>query len=302
MVIPVTITNIKPKFVEVKLLSDLRGTILPSKNEKNFEIGQMVMAKVLKVDKEKFSVILTTRHIEHDDDDEKLDKTQLDDYFDHEAKKEYIEPKPIIRETLIPKVEFIRTLDHPYFVKVKDYKEAENHLAEKPNGEIIIRPSSKGYNHLAITWKVWDDIYQHIDIIERTEDKDGKEVVSFTVAGGKDVYSDIDELIVTYVEPIYGKVEELTSHIKYKPSKEILNYFLESSLRSNPRMSLYGFTLDRQRPAYFIFSYKIKPDTPIVDLSGYIYSNGFVLNNKKYKSVNDLINGFKISLTSLKKY
>ncbi|CAH1761031.1 6375_t:CDS:10 [Entrophospora sp. SA101] len=266
MVIPVTITNIKPKFVEVKLLSDLRGTILPSKNEKNFEIGQMVMAKVLKVDKEKFSVILTTRHIEHDDDDEKLDKTQLDDYFDHEAKKEYIEPKPIIRETLIPKVEFIRTLDHPYFVKVKDYKEAENHLAEKPNGEIIIRPSSKGYNHLAITWKVWDDIYQHIDIIERTEDKDGKEVVSFTVAGGKDVYSDIDELIVTYVEPIYGKVEELTSHIKYKPSKEILNYFLESSLRSNPRMSLYGFTLDRQRPAYFIFSYKIKPDTPIVDL------------------------------------
>ena len=68
----------------------------------------------------------------------------------------------VIRETFIPKIEFIRTLDHPYFVKVKDYKEAEEYLADKHKGEIIIRPSSKGYDHLAITWKVWDELFQHI--------------------------------------------------------------------------------------------------------------------------------------------
>jgi hypothetical protein len=64
-----------------------------------------------------------------------------------------------------------------------------------------------------------------IDVIENIEDKDGREVKSFKVAGGKEVYSDIDELIVTYVEPIYGKVEELIGHLKYKPTKEVLGKF-----------------------------------------------------------------------------
>lgn len=33
-------------------------------------------------------------------------------------------------------------------------------------GEVIIRPSSKGADHLTITWKVADGIYQHIDVRE----------------------------------------------------------------------------------------------------------------------------------------
>lgn len=33
-------------------------------------------------------------------------------------------------------------------------------------GDVIIRPSSKGENHLTVTWKVSDGIYQHVDIRE----------------------------------------------------------------------------------------------------------------------------------------
>jgi transcription elongation factor SPT6 len=34
-------------------------------------------------------------------------------------------------------------------------------------GEAIIRPSGKSLNHLTATWKVADDIYQHIRVEER---------------------------------------------------------------------------------------------------------------------------------------
>lgn len=33
-------------------------------------------------------------------------------------------------------------------------------------GDVIIRPSSKGENHLTVTWKVSDGIYQHVDVRE----------------------------------------------------------------------------------------------------------------------------------------
>lgn len=33
-------------------------------------------------------------------------------------------------------------------------------------GDVIIRPSSKGENHLTVTWKVNDGIYQHVDVRE----------------------------------------------------------------------------------------------------------------------------------------
>lgn len=33
-------------------------------------------------------------------------------------------------------------------------------------GDVVIRPSSKGENHLTVTWKVADGIYQHVDIRE----------------------------------------------------------------------------------------------------------------------------------------
>jgi transcription elongation factor SPT6 len=38
-------------------------------------------------------------------------------------------------------------------------------------GEAIIRPSGKSPNHLTVTWKVADDIYQHIQVEERDKQR-----------------------------------------------------------------------------------------------------------------------------------
>jgi len=48
---------------------------------------------------------------------------------------------------------------HPSFHNV-DYAESERIMSNMEQGEAIIRPSSKGANHLTVTWKVTDSILQ----------------------------------------------------------------------------------------------------------------------------------------------
>jgi transcription elongation factor SPT6 len=44
-----------------------------------------------------------------------------------------------------------------------DYHEAEEYLSTRtPGSDIIIRPSTKGDNHMSITWKVDDGVYHHL--------------------------------------------------------------------------------------------------------------------------------------------
>jgi hypothetical protein len=46
-----------------------------------------------------------------------------------------------------------RTIEHPDFVNVS-YDQALELLKERAQGEVLIRPSSKGPEHLTVSWKV----------------------------------------------------------------------------------------------------------------------------------------------------
>jgi len=54
-----------------------------------------------------------------------------------------------------------RIVKHPNFRNFNS-QQAEAYLDGQERGDVIIRPSSKGMNHLAVTWKVDDKLYQHI--------------------------------------------------------------------------------------------------------------------------------------------
>jgi transcription elongation factor SPT6 len=54
-----------------------------------------------------------------------------------------------------------RIIKHPNFHAFSSVH-AENYLASQSRGDVVIRPSSKGADHLAVTWKVDDKLYQHI--------------------------------------------------------------------------------------------------------------------------------------------
>lgn len=58
-----------------------------------------------------------------------------------------------------------RVIAHPSFHNI-NFKQAEKMMETMDQGDVIIRPSSKGENHLTVTWKVCDNIYQHVDVRE----------------------------------------------------------------------------------------------------------------------------------------
>jgi transcription elongation factor SPT6 len=79
----------------------------------------------------------------------------------------------------------------------------------------VIRPSSKGPDHLAVTWKVADGIYQHIDVLEL--DKENEFSVGKTLrVAGKFNYSDLDELIVLHVAAMAKKVDEMFNDERFQ--------------------------------------------------------------------------------------
>lgn len=133
-----------------------------------------------------------------------------------------------------------RVIKHPNFHNFNS-QEAEAYLDRQERGDVVIRPSSKGMNHLAVTWKVDDKLFQHIgklnrtvlfacpqylflpkntDVVEPNADPTGQSIGGRLVVDGKYEFSDLDELIVNHVQALARRVEELMAFEKFKPGPE----------------------------------------------------------------------------------
>ena len=107
-----------------------------------------------------------------------------------------------------------RVIKHPLF-RPFGSTQAEEYLGSQNIGDVIIRPSSKGLDHLAITWKVADGVYQHIDVLELN--KENEFAVGKTLRiGNKYTYGDLDELIVNHVKATAKKVDEIMNDERYQ--------------------------------------------------------------------------------------
>ncbi|CAG8497998.1 3884_t:CDS:2, partial [Scutellospora calospora] len=219
----------------------------------------------------------------------------VDSDYDYDAEaRAKISKKVKPRNITAPKLN-TRVIPHPMF-KSFTYAEAQDYLHDKQTGAWVIRPSSKGFDYISITWKLYDNIYQHIDVIEK--DKIGAAIGrKLEVENGKYIFSDLDELIVEYVETKARNVEHLVSHPKFKPTEDSLREFLNMSLTIKPTQSEYGFCLDTNTPGWFSFMFKLKPGTQIDTWTGAIRPDGYKLKDQIYPTVIDLINGFKRNIS-----
>jgi transcription elongation factor SPT6 len=107
-----------------------------------------------------------------------------------------------------------RVIKHPLFHPFNS-SQAEEFLGSQGQGDVVIRPSSKGLDHLAVTWKVADNVYQHIDVLELDKENEFS-VGKILKIMGKYTYSDLDELIVNHVKAMAKKVEEMMNDERYQ--------------------------------------------------------------------------------------
>jgi transcription elongation factor SPT6 len=111
-----------------------------------------------------------------------------------------------------------RKVDHPNFYDMNS-GQAEQFLAAMQRGDVVIRRSSKGPDHLAITWKVDEDVFQHIDVAELN--KPNEYAIGRLLKVGKYSYMDLDDLIINHVKAMARKFDEMQFHEKYRPEHEL---------------------------------------------------------------------------------
>jgi transcription elongation factor SPT6 len=215
---------------------------------------------------------------------------KVDDRFDHdraEAEEREFDSRRIRREP----ANFIkRVVTHSAFHNIT-FKEAEKMLKKMEQGEAIIRPSSSAPDHLVVTWKVTDDIYQHITV--REENKIHHFNIGKTLYIKDDSFEDLDEILARYIQPLAGYAREILAYRYFLESfkaeqKDDINEYLAKEKQAEPRRIPYVFTVSAKYPGKFMLSYG-KNHHEYVTLT----PNGLQFRNRNFRDVNTLINWFK---------
>jgi len=159
----------------------------------------------------------------------------------------------------IKKPKFInRLIVHPQFHNISS-KDAEKYLTEKDIGESIIRPSSKGNDHLTLTWKFYNNIYIHIDISER--DKPNQLSIGKSLFIGMEKFEDLNEIITRYVEPMGGYVKEMLEYRNFSPlTLEEIDQKLKEEKQRLPYRIPYYVVISKEFPGRFVLAFN--PNRP----------------------------------------
>ncbi|CAE6448974.1 unnamed protein product [Rhizoctonia solani] len=299
-VISVSVLRIMKSFVSVRLDSGVDGIINleyvdrePGQSvEQVLRKGQTIQAVIIAINLKKLSVELSARTTDIEKGDAQTRMPQFDEYYDKHAAQRLQDE--LHRKKMRAAESSRRTIKHPNFHNF-NATQAHQYLANQHRGDVVIRPSSKGPTHLAVTWKVDEGVYQHIDVVDPSGNPGDQSVGKQLIIDGKYEYSDLDELIVNHVNAMARKVEELIAHEKYKAGSEAeLHKFLKEFVIMHPTKSIYAFGINRAKPGYFNLSFLANKNAPIQTWPVRVIPEGYVLIDTPVPTVPDLCNAFKM--------
>lgn len=296
MIVNATITKIMDRFVRCSLNNGLQASIfeknLPNDNQYShgslndrYNEYQTLKCKVLSIDKTHLSLELSAVDI---DLDQIRAETKVDEYFSRQRERDDIvsTKNALARKS---KQRQVRRINHPYFQAV-DYKGAQQILQGRSLGSMIIRPSTKGNNHFAITIKIDENVYIHIDVVEHDKESEFTLGKTLVVAGQK--FSEIDEIIAQYVEPLFRKIYTIQTSSKFKRlnSAQLKRYLTEQSNSSGTLA--YGFIHADNAPGRFIAMHKLPNSDPVSE-SLYATNKYLGFRKKQFPNIEAVIQDIK---------
>ncbi|CCK68424.1 chromatin-remodeling histone chaperone SPT6 KNAG_0A07710 [Huiozyma naganishii CBS 8797] len=259
-----------------------------------YELGKTYPAKVIYIDYPNISAEVSL--LDHDVQHEYVPISYSKDPSIWDLKQELKdaeEEKKITNERAREKRTH-RVINHPYYFPF-NHRQAEDYLRSKDRGDFVIRQSSRGDDHLTITWKLDKDLFEHIDIKEL--EKENPLALGRILVVDNQRYHDLDQLIVEYLQHKIRLLNEMISNEKFKRGtpKEVTK-FIEDYSKVNPKKSVYYFSLNYDHPGWFYINFKINADKPLYTWNVKLTNTGFYLVNYNYPSVVQLCNGFKTLL------
>ncbi|KIJ69294.1 hypothetical protein HYDPIDRAFT_172723 [Hydnomerulius pinastri MD-312] len=273
--------------INVEYISD-EGTVVPRNAVNKGQALQGVVVDVkLDLPADNFEVELSIRPSDLNQGDGLFRRVKRDDYWNTQQCERDLEMQARKKRAETDRTR--RVIKHPNFHNF-NASQAENYLDKQQRGDVVIRPSSKGVDHLAVTWKVDDKLYQHIDV---TEINTGQGAI--LVVDDKHQYADLDELIVNHVQATARKVEELMAHEKFKQgSEDELHLSLKNFVAANPAKSIYGFTLNRRRPGHFNLCFLANKNSTVQTWPVRVTPESYCLFEAAVAGVPELCDAFKV--------
>ncbi|XP_059382416.1 transcription elongation factor SPT6 [Carassius carassius] len=274
-------------FIPTKFISDK----VVKHPEERVKVGMTVHCRIMKIDIEKFNVDLTCRTSDLSDKNNEW-KLPKDTYYDFDAetddvKQEEEQKKKQQRTTYIKRV-----IAHPSFHNI-NFKQAEKMMETMDQGDVVIRPSSKGENHLTVTWKVADGIYQHVDV--REEGKENAFSLGHTLWINNEEFEDLDEITARYVQPMAAFARDLLSHKYFQEcnggDRKKMEEVLIRSKKEKPTFIPYYVSACRDLPGKFLLGYQPRGKPRIEYVT--ITPDGFRYRSQMFPTVNGLFRWFK---------
>ncbi|CAK7244806.1 MAG: Transcription elongation factor spt6 [Sporothrix thermara] len=297
MILPVYVRVVKDDFAIVKLDCGIEGRIEAHEASTSgrhsirdvLRVGQTTQAKLLELNRKDFIAKLSVR--------EDALRRPYRKYVDHERGTWDFRQEDQDREDLTEKDKVTgrtqRVIKHPLF-RPFNATQAEEYLGSQAVGDMVIRPSSRGNDHLVVTWKVADGVYEHIDVLELQKENEFS-VGRLLRIGGKYTYTDLDELIVEHVTAMAKKVGEMTRNDKFQPgTRADTEKWLTTYMDANPNRSTYAFCTDAKHPGYFFLCFKVNRNTRVNVWPVRVIPKGFELLKVAYPDMRALTNGFKM--------
>ncbi|KAF8534037.1 SH2 domain-containing protein [Trichophaea hybrida] len=303
MVVAVKIRRVTDRYVSARLDCGVEGNVsadempmeaINARPSHYYHVGQTVQARIESLSRKTFYAELSLREDKIRQPRRPILDAPQEEWDDEREEKD----KARLAVTNQEQTRTARVIKHPLF-KAFNSRQAEEFLGGRSRGDAVIRPSSNGPDHIAVTWKVGDGIYQHIDVLEL--DKINEFTVGRTLrVGGKYSYSDLDELIVNHVKSMARKIDELCINPKFQQgSREDAEKWLEKYCEANPKRSSYAFALDAKKPGYFLLLFKAGIRAQLGCWHVKVIPGAFQLRDTSYPDVVTLCNGFKTMFTHI---
>lgn len=285
--IRVSLDNGLVGFIHLKNLSDKHV----KHPEERVQVGQAIHCRVIKVDVERFSIDCSSKSSDLTDRNNEW-RPKRDHYYDQEQedkdlRKEEDAKKQNARQTYVKRI-----IVHPAFHN-KSYNDVIKILADMDQGEAIIRPSSKGSDHLTATWKVCNDIYQHIDV--REEGKENAFTLGTSLWIANEEFEDLDEIIARHITPMAAYARDLLSYKYYRDTcggmKDKMEEILKEEKKKNANKIHYFVSASKNYPGKFLLSYL--PRGKCVHEYVSVTPEGFRYRQQIFESLNALLKWFK---------
>lgn len=271
-------------FIHIKNLSDKHV-----KNpEERVQVGQMIHVRIIKIDVERFQVDCSSKTSDLNDRNHEW-RPQKDNYYDQEQEDQEMKKEDDSKKKQSRQQYTKRIIVHPSFYNIS-YSDA---LKIIDKVEVIVRPSSKGSDHLTVTWKVAEGIHQHIDV--REKGKENAFSLGQSLWIGNEEFEDIDEIITRHVNPMAAFARDLLAYKYYRESaggmKDKMEELLKEEKKKNANKIHYFLSASKNYPGKFLLSYlprgKISHEYVTVTPEGYRF------RMQIFESVNSLLKWFK---------